>query len=95
MASRRTKVAAGFTASAAILLTMIVGGVKNANEAKVRGEVADRFAQRKERPLTIQERDAWFAVVNADLKRCPTHKFEVQDPDAMLEALNEIVRNGC
>lgn len=95
MASRRTKVVAGFTASAAILLTMIVGGVKNANEARVRGEVADRFAQRKERPLTIQERDAWMQVFNAQIKHCPSHKFPFKNQDALFDSMNELVRNGC
>jgi hypothetical protein len=60
-----------------------------------RAALADRFDQRATNPLTLQERDAWISAVNTYLKRCPTHKLNAQNPDAMMDELNDLVRSGC
>ena len=95
MATLKTKVVAGTAASAAVLLGLIMAGVHNAEEATMRAAVADRFAQRNVDPITIQERDDWIDLVNAQIKRCGTLKIEGANTEAILDAMNGLVRNGC
>jgi hypothetical protein len=89
--TKKQKIIGSAIASVAIAAIMAGQSIDSAT----RSALADRFARRNEQPLTLEERDAWFAAVNADLKRCPTKKFNAQDPDAILDELNELVRRGC
>lgn len=81
------------SAIASVAIAAIMAG--QAIDSATRSALADRFARRNQEPLTLEERDAWFAAVNADLKRCPSHKFNASDTDAMMDDLNALVRNGC